>query len=150
MRDYAIHLSEGSGAHRIAGNTISDVENTGIVLRASSDNEISGKVIRKGRLGLAFSPELSGNCVTGPVRDPYVSGNLVDGNTIIEQEGGLTLGLGLSSKGLVFKNDIHFNKIYDNDTGIYFQTDAHDNDATGNAYSGTATPVVDSGVGNVY
>ena len=150
VHDYGIHAFDGSGAHYMAGNIISSVENTGVVLRASSDNEITGNVIRKGRLGLAFIPELTGFCRNGPVLDPYVSGNLVDGNTIADLDGGLTLGLGSSSKALVFKNNIHFNKIYDDLTGIYFREDAQYNDATGNAYSGTATPVVDMGSGNTY
>lgn len=150
VADYGIHASDGSGGHHVADNIITEVQDTGIVLRASSDNEIVGNVIGKGRLGLAFIPEISGGCVTGPVLDPYVSYNKVYGNTIADLDGGLTLGLGTSPKPLVFKNNVHFNKIYNDITGIYFLPDAHDNDATGNAYAGTVTPIVDTGTGNSY
>jgi hypothetical protein len=60
------------------------------------------------------------------------------------------LGLGVTTSPLVFKNQMRFNMIHDNTTGLYFREDAHNNDTTRNAFTGTATPVVDAGVGNVY
>jgi len=53
------------------------------------------------------------------------------------------LGLGTADTREVYRNRIIGNKLYNNDTGIYFNTDAHRNNATGNAYHGTTTEVID-------
>ena len=58
---------------------------------------------------------------------------------------------GSGGKGfLVSKNRIGYNNIYDDGTGIYFNTDTYTNDATLNAYAGITVPVDDSGFGNTW
>lgn len=150
IADYGIHATDGSGGHRIEDNLFTGIDNAAIVLRGSRDNEIRGNVIRDGRLGIALTPELPGGCETGPLTSPLVRDNRIESNSLLKLDGGVSLGLGVTTSPLVFKNRIHFNKIYDNGTGLYFREDAHGNDATGNAFTGTATPVVDVGVGNSY
>jgi parallel beta-helix repeat protein len=148
--DYGIHATDGSGGHRIEDNLFTGIENAGIVLRGSRDNEISGNVMRDGRLGIALTPQFRGSCETGPLASPLVRDNRIESNSLLKLDAGVSLGLGATTSPLVFKNRIGFNKIHDNTTGLYFREDAHDNDATGNAFTGTATPVVDDGAGNSY
>ena len=150
IADYGIHATDGSGGHRIEDNLFTGIDNTGIVLRGSRDNEIRGNVIREGRLGIAFTPQFTGSCEAGPLAAPLVRDNRIESNSLLKLDGGVSLGLGVTTSPLVFKNRIQFNKIYDNTTGLYFREDAHGNDATGNAFTGTVTPVVDDGVGNSY
>src|SRR5690606_5441320 len=150
ITSYGIHASEGSGSHQIKENLIRGIENTGIVLRGSRANVITGNVLQEGRLGIAMTPQFTGQCDTGPLASPWVRDNVIEANHMLKLEGGVTLGLGMTDKPLVFKNQVRVNKIQDDGTGVYFQEDAHGNDARGNDFAGTATPIVDLGVYNRY
>lgn len=150
IASYGIHASEGSGSHQIKDNLIRGIENTGIVLRASRANVITGNVLQEGRLGIAMTPQFVGQCGTGPMTSPWIRDNRIESNDIRKLEGGVTLGMGTTRKAMVFKNTIRGNRIQDDDTGLYFQEDAHGNDARGNDFTGTATPIVDLGVYNRY
>lgn len=150
VTSYGIHASEGSGSHQIKDNLIRGIENTGIVLRASRANVITGNVLQEGRLGIAMTPQFTGQCKTGPLASPWIRDNRIEENYVLKLEGGVTLGMGMTDKPLVFKNQIRFNKIQDDGTGLYFQEDAHGNDARDNDFTGTATPIVDLGVYNRY
>lgn len=146
--DYGIHLA-GSGSNLIEGNRLFAVENAGIVLRGSRGNLIDGNLVAGYRVGLSMVPQFA-DCDTGPLTSPVVRDNEVYGNTLIELQTGIVMGIGLSSQPWVYKNRIGSNKIYDDGIGIYFQTDGSSNDATGNAYQGTATPISDYGRYNRY
>lgn len=150
LRYDGIHFYDGSGRNFVAGNTIGDATLAAITLRASSDNEITANVIKRGVNGVALVPEPPGYCAGGPVAGPEVTGNLVDGNSIFETGMAVELGVDAGKAGTVFGNKVQRNKLYYGGVGVRFNSDAHDNDATGNAYAGTTTPVVDHGSGNVY
>lgn len=150
LRYDGIHLYDGSGGNFVAGNTIGDARLAAITLRASSHNELTGNVSKRGVNGIALVPEGPGYCAGGPVTGPEVTGNLIHGNSIFEADMAVELGVGVGKAGTVFGNKIQRNKLYYGSVGVLFNSDAHDNDATGNAYSGTTTPVVDHGSGNVY
>jgi nitrous oxidase accessory protein NosD len=150
LRYDGIHFYDGSGGNLVAGNTIGDARLAGIQLRGSSNNEITGNVIKRGINGIALVPEPPGYCAGGPVVGPQVTGNLVDGNSIFETDMAVELGVGAGKAGTVFDNKVQRNKLYYGGVGVLFNSDAHDNDATGNAYAGTTTPVVDHGSGNAY
>lgn len=150
IADYGIHATDGSGNHEIMDNLFVDIHNTGIVLRGSRGNRIEGNLMQEGRLGIALTPQFSGGCETGPLTSPLVRDNRIEFNSLFKLDNGITLGLGTTTSARVLKNHIHYNKIYDDVTGLLFLEDAHHNDATGNAFTGTATPVVDVGVGNSY
>lgn len=145
-----IHLNDGSGGNVVAGNTIGDARLGAITLKASSDNEITGNVIKRGVNGIALVPEAPGFCAGGPVTGPEVTGNLIHDNAIFEADMAVELGVDAGKAGTVFNNKVQSNKLHYGSIGVLFNSDAHDNDATGNTYSGTATPVVDNGSGNVY
>ncbi|MFC3715828.1 right-handed parallel beta-helix repeat-containing protein [Luteimonas soli] len=147
---YGIHASDGSGSHQVKGNLIRGIENTGIVLRGSRANVITDNVLQEGRLGIAMTPQFTGECKTGPLTSPWIRDNRIESNHILKLEGGVTLGMGMMDKPLVFKNQIRFNDIHDDGTGLYFQEDAHGNDARGNDFLGTSTPIVDHGAYNRY
>jgi len=150
-RDSGIHLEEASNGHDVSKNSIASSLNTAIVVRGSRDNTIAWNHLKGGRLGIAFLAQFAGACATGPVGDSEVRDNLVDGNSVFYFDNAITLGQGVDSTARVLKNKIRYNKFYYGGTGLFFQTDAHFNDAAiGNAYSGTGTPVVDDGFGNGY
>ena len=149
IRDYGIHILDGSGKNEIRGNQLLKIENTGLVLRASRDNTVKGNKFDYGLTGIAMIPQFTGGCSTGPYASPEVRDNLIDSNSIFKQSTGIMAGLG--GKGLlVQKNRIGYNKLYYDGTGIYFNTDTYANDATLNAYTGTTTPVDDHGVSNIW
>lgn len=149
IRDYGIHILDGSGKNEIRGNQMLKIENTGLVLRASRDNTVKGNKFDYGLTGIAMIPQFTGGCATGPYASPEVRDNLIEGNSIFKQTTGIMAGLG--GKGaLVQKNRISYNKLYYDGTGIYFNTDTYANDATLNAYTGTTTPVDDHGVSNTW
>lgn len=149
IRDYGIHILDGSGKNEIRGNQLLKIENTGLVLRASRDNTVKGNKFDYGLTGIAMIPQFTGGCSIGPYTSPEVRDNLIDSNSIFKQTTGIIAGLG--GKGaLVLKNRIGYNKLYYDGTGIYFNTDTYLNDATLNAYTGTAIPVDDHGVSNTW
>lgn len=145
--DYGIHLAKSSN-NTIRNNTILDTGNTALRLNDSSFNRIRGNSLREGRVGLSILANAGGACLdTGlnkSLRNRFTS------NHSIGFETGIVLGLGSVSTREVYRNRIKTNKLYNNDTGIFFNNDAHRNNATGNAYYGTTTDVVDTGVGNTY
>lgn len=149
IRDYGIHLLDGSGKNQVRDNQLLKIETTGLVLGGSRDNTIKGNKFDYGHTGIALAPTFGGICATGPYTDPEVRDNTIDSNSIFHQTTGIVAGFG--GKGLlVAKNRIAYNKLYYDGTGIYFNTDTYANDATGNAYAGTAIPVDDNGVANTW
>ncbi|MET0655723.1 MAG: NosD domain-containing protein [Pseudoxanthomonas sp.] len=149
LRDYGIHLLDGSGNNEIRQNQLLKIDTAGLVLRGSRANTVKGNKFDHGATGIAMIPQFSGGCPTGPYASPDVRDNLIDGNSIFKQGTGIAAGLG--GKGAwVLKNRIGNNKLYYDGTGIRFNTDTYANDATLNAYSGTTTPVSDSGLANTW
>lgn len=149
VRDYGIHLYDASNNNQVTQNEMRKVDLTGIVLRSSSQNRITGNLVDYGHAGMSLIPQLTGSCMTGGY-SPVVAFNLIEGNSIFQQSVGISLGLGITKDPQVMKNRIYLNKLYNDATGISFREDAHNNDATGNAYFGTPVPVVDMGSGNTY
>ena len=150
IRDYGIHLLDGSGKNQVRGNQLLKIENTGLVLRGSRDNTIKSNKFEYGYAGIAMIPQFTGGCPTGPYASADVRDNLIEGNSIFKQTTGIAAGLGGKGGALVQKNRIGYNKLYYDGTGIYFNTDTYANDATLNAYTGTTTPVDDHGVSNTW
>jgi parallel beta-helix repeat protein len=147
IRDYGIHILDGSGKNEIHGNLLLKIENTGLVLRGSRDNTIKGNKFDYGHTGIAMIPQFTGGCPPGPYASADVRDNLIESNSIFKQTTGIIAGLGLKGPQ-VLKNRIGYNKLYYDGTGVYFNTDTYANDATLNAYTGTTIPVDDHGVSN--
>lgn len=143
-RNNAIRARGGSGLNFIRSNEFYDTADPAILLQASNNNRINGNTFAGGKIALAFQPEF-GDCKGGSPSVAPVKYNLVEDNTIIEYGTGLTLGSGASSAALVVGNVIRSNQILDSDFGIVFRPDAHGNDARGNDYTGTTTPIIDLG-----
>lgn len=148
IRDYGIHLFDASNDNQVEQNELRKIGLAGIVLRSSSQNSVTGNLIDEGHNGMTLVPQLTGGCMTGGY-SAVVGFNRIEGNSVFRQAVGVHLGLG-GKNPLVLKNLIRWNKLYDDATGLHFREDAHDNDAIGNAYAGTTTPVVDMGSGNTY
>ncbi len=147
--DYGIHLYDASNHNQVLNNQLRKTGVAGVVLRGSRDNRIRGNLIDYGNTGMALIPQFTGSCSTGPYIEAEVRDNLIEGNSVFKHTTGLSLGLG-GKEPLVLKNRIKGNKLYYDGTGIYLQTDTYANDATGNVYTGTLTPVTDLGSGNSY
>lgn len=147
---YGIHFYNGAGRNLVAGNAIADAAQAAIVLRTSSGNELTGNVVKRGVKGIALVPDPPGYCEDGPVVGPEANDNLIHGNSIFETDVAVELGVDVGKTGTATGNKIRLNKLYYGGVGVRFNSDAHGNDATGNAYAGTTTPVVDRGSGNVY
>lgn len=146
-QDYGIHIIQ-SNRNRVINNQILDTDNTALRLNNSSNNIMRSNSLRVGRVGLSILADAGGRCLeTGATKSRK---NEFTGNHSIDFETGIVMGLGLSSSDQVLLNQIHFNKLYNNDTGIFFNNDAHFNDATDNTYTGTVVDVSDAGVSNLY
>lgn len=145
--DYGIHINHSHDNH-IYGNAIRETGGTAIRLNNASHNQMYGNSLRIGNNGLSILAQAGGACTAS---SSVVSKlNEFRGNHSIGFNTGVILGLGTSGSMLVYDNKINSNKIYDDNIGLFFNSDAHNNDGTGNAYSGTATPVIDYGSGNTY
>lgn len=149
IRDYGIHVSDASNHNQITGNQLLKTGLAGIVLRGTRNNQVSGNLVDYGEAGMTLVPEFTAGCSTGPYTDPSVRENSIQGNSIFRHRTAVNAGLGGSGFG-VLKNRITGNKFYYNNTGLYLQADTYANDATGNAYYRTTTPVVDFGRSNRY
>ena len=144
---YGIKVSR-SDENFIYNNQVQDSYQTAIRLDAASYNQLQSNSLRVGDRGLEIYADGGGGCLnTGPNRSFK---NAFQGNHTIDCNSGIILGLGILSSSEVLKNQINNNKIYNNSTGIFFNNDAHHNNALGNAYTGTTTPILDVGVGNSY
>ena len=146
-QDYGIHVMQ-SNHNSIINNQILDTGDTALRMNNSSKNNITSNSLRVGRVGLAILADSGVRCLATGTTKSYK--NSFTGNHSIDFETGIVLGSGLSTTDEVSLNQIHFNKLYDNVTGLFFNTDAHSNDATENAYAGTITQVSDMGVSNLY
>ncbi len=145
--DYGINIID-SNDNQIYDNTVRETTGTAVRLNNASNNQMFSNSLRVGNHGLAIYAQAGSPCAPGSSTSSKY--NVFKGNHSIDFDIGVILGLGISSSALVYKNQITFNKIYDDNIGILFNTDAHINDATGNAYSGTVTPINDMGTGNIY
>lgn len=143
---FGIHVSH-SDRNIISNNQIIETTETAIRLDDSSNNRIRSNSLRVGRVGLEILADAGYGCLdTGPTISKK---NIFNGNHTFEFQTGITLGIGATTSQ-VYNNDLRGNKLYDNLLGIFFNDDAHNNDATSNAFTGTTTPISDLGVGNSY
>lgn len=156
IRNNLIWLSKYNGIrinrsdrNRIYNNRILEATDSAIWLINASRNRISGNSLRIGRVGLVVTAdEDRDDCLN--ISRNISRNNIFTGNHAFEFETALVLGDSESSSANVFNNDLTGNKLYDNTLGIFFNTSAHNNDATANAYTGTTTDVSDLGVDNDY
>ncbi len=125
-------------------NEVIETENTALKLTNSSDNDITGNKLDYSYTG--FSILASTDTCTGC--NIKSTGNVFNGNYSMHSKIGVDLG-GLPVASYVSFNSVKGNKIYYNETGIYFHSDASYN-STHNGFQGTATPVIDEGTGNSY
>ncbi len=145
--DYGISLKT-SHSNLITDNTILETNSTAIRVYNSSLNTIKSNSLRQGGTGLSLLAGGDNSCSGSPSKATYK--NSFSGNHAIDFNTGVNLGLGTTSSAQVFNNSLNYNKIYNDTIGIYFKQDAHYNDAKYNAFYGTATPVIDNGMGNTY
>lgn len=144
--DYGINLIQSDG-NKIIRNRILETGNTAIRLSKSSYADIASNTLREGRIGLNILPDAASSCLDKGSPRSYK--NVVRGNYALEFQSGVELGLGAVTSSQVFVNTLVDNKLYDNDVGIFFHSDAHRN-TTSNGFQGTTTPVIDHGVANTY
>lgn len=144
-KDYGIHLIQSDNS-KIVNNRILETDDTAIRLSDSSYSTIKTNTLKEGRTGLSILASATTPCMMGTTGSYK---NNVTGNYLLEFKTGIQLGLGQSSSAQVLINSLKNNKVYDDDVGILFETDAHDN-ITANGYQGTTTPIIDYGVNNTY
>ena len=139
----------GGAKNRLQYNDVLDSDNTALRIINSSNNSITGNSFLRSRLGIEISttPAVF-NCTDNT--EIISAFNIIEGNHVIDFDLGIALGNGSNNKFAVYKNQIHDNKIYDDELGIYFNSDSYGNDATRNAFQGTVTPVIDIGSSNTY
>jgi nitrous oxidase accessory protein NosD len=151
--DYAVHLETGANHNRIRNNWFENGPmTTGIRLSNASMNELIANWMHGGRVGISIHDNLGAintNC-TAPPMTMVVTGNSMERNTVIEHEVGVSFGLGAVGSPVVIANRLQDTKLYDNRIGIHFKADSGFNETLGNAYNGTATPVIDEGTDNVH
>lgn len=141
-------LLEHTSDNLIINNTVLETEITAVRLDNASSNTIQGNSLRTGgNAGLAiYAADYSPSCLDSG--DDHSAFNSFTGNHSIDFDYGALLNG--SGAALVYKNQLNFNKIYDDGTGVYFGADTYANNAEDNAYTGTALPIFDSGSDNVY
>jgi parallel beta-helix repeat protein len=144
----AIHLRDGTHHNEVAANQIYETGSAGIRLSGSSNNKLANR-LEYGNVGIAFEPYFTGACHTGPLANADVFGNQMNGSHVFKFKTAVWLGFGGSTPS-VYKNNVVWNKLYDNEVGIRFASDAVDNDAQRNGFGRTITPIIDEGTGNMY
>ena len=132
----------------LKNNEVLETTEDAIQLDFSSYNQIRGNALKSGRNGLEINAYSWGGCLPSTAKRSYK--NVFNGNHTFDFDAGIVLGNGHSSAGLIIKNYLNNNKLYNNSTGIMFHSETHRNDASGNAYRGTLTPVQDTGTDNSY
>ncbi|MFQ3244401.1 MAG: parallel beta-helix repeat protein [Arenicella sp.] len=146
--DFAIHLNS-SDHNVVRNNRVLESNSTALRLNNSSYNQIESNSFREGdHSGISILAKAGDACLLGGSTLSYK--NIVRSNHSIGFETGVILGLGASKSANVFDNTVIGNKLYDNNLGLFFNRDAHNNDGAGNAYQGTITDIEDEGVGNLY
>ncbi len=144
---FGIHLMH-SDQNIIQYNDILDTNEDAIQLDFSSYNQIISNTLKGGINGLEINAYSFGSCHES--RNIQSIKNVYKGNHTFEFELGIVLGNSHTKSSLVSSNMLNNNKIYNNQTGLFFNSEAHNNNATANAYTGTITPIVDSGLNNNY
>jgi parallel beta-helix repeat protein len=146
--DFAIHLNS-SDNNVVSNNLILESDSTAVRMNNSSYNQIESNSFREGdHSGVSFLAKAGDPCLLGGSTLSYK--NTVRGNHAIGFETGVILGLGASKSANVFDNTVTGNKLYDNNLGIYFNLDAHNNNGAGNAFQGTTINIDDDGFGNLH
>ena len=152
ITDFGVHLETGTNHNEIFDNLFHEGENVGIRISHSSMNHASGNYLKTGRIGMSIhdnSGHLNPTCAAPPMTG-VVTGNVLEGNTVIDHHTAANLGLGTTASPVVTGNVVDNSKFYYNDIGVAFKRDAWNNRALRNAYTGTTTPIVDYGTGNRY
>ncbi len=144
--DYGIHMMSSQN-NIVQGNIIEQSDNIAIRLDDTTNTDISGNSLFDGGIGLAIYGDAGSACLAGG--PPGSSFNRFTSNHSIGFNVGVYLGNG-GPVQYVSGNEINGNKIYNDNIGIWFRSDTAFNDGTGNAYSGTTTPIIDMGSSNVY
>lgn len=147
LEDYGIHLLDGSDGHRIHGNRMGAVGNTGLLLRGSSGNEVLANRFDSGRIAMALVPADSARCDPG-ASDGNTKNNHARSNRVLDHVTGVLLGNGGDKQPRVTGNWVHQNRLERSDLGVFLRPDAHANNARGNVYPGTTEAVIDEGVDN--
>ncbi len=149
---YGVQIETGARDNNFSASRFFNITGTGVRLSNASNNLVLDNDFDSGRLAmslLANHGNISPNCVPPPVIG-VVTGNQIENNLVNGFDGGLTAGLGTVSDPRVIANRIGANTISNTATGLFLQTDAWVNDATGNTFTGVVDPVVDQGTGNTY
>lgn len=147
-KDFAINLNS-SDKNVVRNNRVLESGSTALRLNNSSYNQIESNSFREGdHNGVSIHAKAGDACLLGGDTVSYK--NLVHGNHAIGFNIGVNLGLGVSKNANVFENTVTANKLYDNNLGIFFNRDAHNNNGAGNAYQGTIVDIDDDGLGNLY
>ncbi|MDB4511912.1 right-handed parallel beta-helix repeat-containing protein [Arenicella sp.] len=138
---------------QISSNTVFETANAAIALSSSSYSTINNNNLRRGSIGLSVDTNsTTTSCLGSFNRSSYK--NVFDSNYSMEFEYGVHLGNSrkistIPNRDLVLTNSVMRNKIYNNQVGIFFNTNARYN-STSNAFQGTITPIIDDGFGNRY
>lgn len=139
---------EDTTGNEILHNEVLESDASAIRLDNSSSNLIINNSLRTGGFaGLAIYADDSPSSCLDSGDDFSVFNNFEYNHSIDFQFGVILNG---TDPGLVYKNDINDNKLYDDDTGIYFNSKTYANNGENNAYHGTTVPIVDLGVDNSY
>ena len=145
-RDHGIRLIR-SDHNTLTNNEIIETTESAIQLDNAARNQIKSNSLRVGQVGLEILTNPSSGCLISGTHTSFK--NVYQSNHTFEFQTAVILGSGLSVND-VFGNLINYNKLYDNNTGIFFNTDAFSNNARNNAYTGTVTPITDLGTSNSY
>ncbi len=140
-----------SNKNEIYYNDILETTHHAISLNSASYNNIYSNSLRGGNIGLSMIGGNRPRCFDSNPGSQTVSyKNTIKGNHVFDFLLGIALGLGITNDQLVYNNSISNNKIYNDETGIKFDMDAYNNEAYGNAFTGTITQIIDDGTDNSY
>ncbi len=147
---FGIELNH-SNKNDVYYNNILDSSLHAISLSSSSHNTIYSNSLKGGNIGLSIIGGNTPRCFdSNPGIQTLSYKNTFTGNHVFDFITGIGVGLGLADTRLVFHNVFKDNKIYNDEIGISFNIDAHNNEAYGNAFTGTVTDVIDIGTDNSY
>lgn len=147
--NYGINLNH-SDRNQIYGNRILDSNNfPALRLNSSSYNEVKDNTFREGKhTGISILGNAGAGCFDSDNRAS--AKNQITDNSVTDFATGIVLGLGFAAQRNAIGNRLSDNRISNNNTGIFSQSDTRENRAINNDFTNTMTPIIDFGVNNNY
>ena len=146
--DYGLLLHDHTNGNELYDNSVEHSSIAGVAIQSSWNNLLWGGLYRFNPTGVWITTSPLGSCHLDPSGTTDAWGNRLVGLSAFDNGIGVLFG-GVGGGGLVVDNLFTRSKAYDNGTGADLRSDSAWNTVRDNAFHGSTTPILDTGVGNV-